>query len=207
MKKIKKILAIILIVLAITLFVAAYFTLKNKTTKKPVSEAKTVDNIKTKEFDYVLYDNKSELYKEYFAKLKEELTKEEIDEEAYAKLVSELFAIDFYSLKDKKTNTDIGGLDFIYESMKENFVLKAADTIYKYVESDIYGERNQTLPMVKEVDIRTSQKKNISTKDINDPNGYVVTVTMKYEKDLDYPESATITLAHKDKKLYIIEVK
>ena len=207
MKKVKKILAIILIVLALSLFVAAYFTIKNKSTKKPVTEVKTVDNIKTKEFDYVLYDNKSELYKEYFGKLKEELTKEEIDEEEYAKLVAELFAIDFYSLKDKKTNTDIGGLDFIYENMKENFVLKAADTIYKYVESDVYGERNQTLPMVKEVNIRSSLKKNVSTKDINDPNGYVVTVTIKYEKDLDYPESAMITLVHKDKKLYIIEVK
>ena len=207
MKKTKKILAIILLLISIISFVAGYITLKNKDKKKPVEEVKTVDNIKTKEFDYVLYDNKSDLYKDYFGKLKDELTKEEINEEEYAKLVSELFVIDFYSLIDKKTNTDIGGLDFIYESMKENFVLKASDTIYKYVESNVYGDRMQTLPKVTEVSTTSIIKKNVTIKDLQDPNGYVATISIKYDKDLKYPTSTTITLVHKDKKLYIVEVK
>ena len=185
MKKTKKILAIILLLISIISFVAGYITLKNKDKKKPVEEVKTVDNIKTKEFDYVLYDNKSDLYKDYFGKLKDELTKEEINEEEYAKLVSELFVIDFYSLIDKKTNTDIG----------------------EYVESNVYGDRTQTLPKVTEVSTTSIIKKNVTIKDLQDPNGYVATISIKYDKDLKYPTSTTITLVHKDKKLYIVEVK
>ena len=206
-KKLLKKIAIILILIAICLFVAAYFVINYKGSKKPVQEIKTVDNIQTKEFDYVLYDNKSELYKEYFGKLKEELLKDEINDEEYAKIVSQLFVVDFYSLNDKKTSTDVGGLDFIYEDMKENFILKATDTIYKYVESDVYGERKQTLPKVTGSEVKTITKKNIAINGLSDQNGYTAVVAIQYEKDLGYPKEATLTLIHKGNKLYIVEVK
>ena len=205
--KIIKVLSIILIIAAVGLFVGGYILLNKKTDKKPVEKIKTIDNIQTKEFDYVLYDSKSDLYKEYFAKLKEELTKDEINDEEYAKLVSELFVIDFYSLEDKKTSTDIGGLDFLYEDMKENFVLKASDTIYKYVESNVYGDRKQSLPKVTGTEIKTVVKKNVNINNVSDVNGYVVVVTIKYAKDLNFPKEATLTLVHKDNKIYIVEIK
>lgn len=206
-KKLLRTIAIILIVAALCLFVAAYFALNKKDNKKPVKEVKTVDNIQTKEFDYVLYDSKSDLYKEYFGKLKEELLKDEVNDEEYAKIISQLFTIDFYSLNDKKTSTDIGGLDFIYEDMKENFTIKAVDTIYKYVESNVYGERKQTLPKVTGSEIKTITKKNININGATDPNGYVAVVTINYEKDLGYPKEVMLTLVHKENKLYIVEVK
>lgn len=198
----------ILIIAAIILFVIAFFLMKNNGKKeKPVEEVKTVDNIKAKEFDYTLYDNKSDLYKEYFKKLKEELLKDNVNDQEYAKIISELFVIDFYSLADKKTNTDIGGLDFIYPDMKENFIVKAEDTIYKYVESNVYGDRKQELPKITAVEVKSAEAKPLTYGSLTDGLGYIVTVTITYEKDLGFPKEVTLYLIHQEKKLFIVEIK
>lgn len=198
----------VFVIAALFLFAAAFFLLKGKGDKKePAPEAKQVDNIKVKEFDYELYDNKSDLYKEFFAKLKEELLKDQVNDEEYAKVVAQLFMIDFYSLADKKTNTDIGGLDFFYPDKLENFILKAEDTYYKYVETNVYGDRTQELPKITAVEIKNLEKKPISIENVTDGLGYVITVSITYEKDLGFPKEKTLTLAHKDKKLYVVEIK
>lgn len=195
-------------VAGIACFVIAIFLLIPKNEKQePVEQVKVEDKVETKEFNYTLYDNKSDLYKEYFQELKEELTKDIVNEDEYAKILAKLFITDFYSLEDKKTNTDIGGLDFIYEEMKENFILKAQDTIYKNVKSNVYGDRKQSLPKVKAVEITSATKKNVSIGTAQDPLGYIVVAKVTYEKDLNYPKEITLTLVHKDKKLYIVEVK
>lgn len=204
----KKTIMKISIVAGIACFAIAIFLLIPKKAKQePVEEVKVEDKVETKEFNYTLYDNKSDLYKEYFQELKEELTKDIVNEDEYAKILAKLFITDFYSLEDKKTNTDIGGLDFIYEEMKENFILKAQDTIYKNVKSNVYGDRKQSLPKVKAVEITSATKKNVSIGNAQDPLGYIVVAKVTYEKDLGYPKQITLTLVHKDKKLYIVEVK
>ena len=206
-KNIKKILIVILLVVALVSFYIVYKKVTKKEKVEPVEEVKTVDNIQTKEFDYTLYDNKSDLYKEYFSKLKEELMKDQVNDQEYAKIIGELFVVDFYSLKDKKTNTDIGGLDYIYEGIKENFVLKASDTIYKYVQSNVYGDRNQELPNVTAIEAKTVTPVPVTVGDLSDQNGYSITFSITYEKDLGYPKEVTLTLVHKDKKIYVVEVK
>ena len=205
MKKKSKL--IIIIIGIILLAIAGILLMNGNKKEQPVPEAKTVDNIKAKEFDYKLYDNKSSLYKEYFAKLKEELLKDNVDDLEYAKIISELFVVDFYSLSDKKTNTDVGGLDFIYPDMKDNFVLKATDTMYKYVESNVYGDRKQELPKITTVEIKNAEAKPLTYGKITDGLGYIVTVTITYEKDLGFPKEVTLYLVHQEKKLFIVEVK
>ncbi len=196
------------IVLVLILLVGfAYFYLNGNDEKKTVGEAKKEDEIKKDEYNYVLYGHKSDLYKEYFKELKKELLKDGVNEEEYAKLISKLFVADFYSLDDKVTSTDIGGLDFIHENIKENFVLKASDTIYKYVESNVYEDRKQSLPKVTKVEIKTITKSIITKDDLKDENGYKVVATVTYEKDMSYPKEVNLTIVHKDKKLYIIDVK
>ncbi len=203
-----KIIVILLVLLAVILFAFAYYKAsKNQDPKPVVDEVKTVDNIQTKEFDYVLYDNKSELYKEYFSHLKEELLKEEVNEEEYAKILSQLFVVDFYSLKDKTTSTDVGGLDFIYAEMKENFILKATDTIYKHVESNVYGDRKQELPKVKSANVTQILKNPLKYGEIQDENGYTAKVSIEYEKDMGFPKEVTLSIIHVESKLYIVEVK
>jgi len=206
-KKIKKYLIICLIVLVILVSIILFIKFNDNSSKKVMDEIKEVDTIKTNEFDYVLYDNKSELYQEYFKKLKDVLLSEEIDDLEYAKTISELFVIDFYSLEDKKTNTDVGGLDFILDDIKENFTLKATDTIYKYIESNVYGERKQELPKIKSVEIKNIEEKSVKSDIINDEKGYNSTVSITYEKDLGYTKEVSLTLVHKENKIYIIEVK
>jgi hypothetical protein len=202
----KKIIIIIVVIL-LALLAFVFYKSTHKEKKAVVEEVKKEDEIETKEFSYTLYDNKSDLYKEYFGNLKEELTKDVIEEENYAKIISQLFAVDFYSLKDKNTSTDVGGLDFIYPKMKDNFVLKAEDTIYKNVESNVYGDRKQTLPKVTEVTVKSATKKKVKINDVKDDNGYVVVVNIKYDKDLKLPKTVTLTIVHEETKLYIVEVK
>ena len=203
-----KVIAIMLMILAVILFGFAYIKSMDNKEKKPVmDEVKTVDNIQTKEFDYVLYDNKSDLYKEYFSNLKEELMKDEVNDEEYAKIISKLFVVDFYSLKDKTTSTDVGGLDFIYEGMKENFILKATDTIYKYVESNVYGDRKQDLPKITAINVNQITKTPLKYKNVQDENGYISKLSIEYEKDMGFPKEVTLSLVHVESKLYVVEVK
>ena len=133
---------IIVLLIIIGLFLLKKIAPENK--RKTENKIEKEDNIEN--YDYNLYKNSSKLYKKYYNELKTVLNANEIDEEKYAKLVAELFVIDFYSLDTHLTNQDVGGLDFIYSSMKENFSLKATDTIYKYIESNVYGDRKQNLP-------------------------------------------------------------
>ena len=206
-KSFKKKLVIILILVAVISFGIVFMKATKKDSKPKTDEVKKEDVIQTKEFDYTLYDNKSDLYKDYFAKLKEELLKDEVNEDEYAKIISELFAIDFYSLNDKVSSTDVGGLDFIYEGIKENFVLKATDTIYKFVQSNVYGDRNQELPTVSAVEVKLANKTPVTIGELSDQNGYNVTLSLTYEKDMGYPKDINLKLVHVEKKLFIVEVK
>lgn len=206
-KKVKKILIVVLILIALISFFIVYRKLTKKEPKQVVEELKEVDTIQTKEFDYKLYDNKSDLYQELFSKLKEELLKEEVNDEEYAKIIGQLFVADFYSLSDKATSSDVGGLDFVYENIKENFVLKATDTIYKYVQSNVYGDRKQELPKVTAVEVKSIEKTSVTIGDVTDQNGYTMTVSLTYEKSMGYPTEVSLKLIHVDKKIYIVEVK
>lgn len=203
----KKKIAVISVIAVLILAVVIFLMVPKNEKKESVGEVKVEDKVETKEFNYTLYDNKSDLYKSYFQELKEELTKDVVNDDEYAKIISKLFITDFFSLEDKKTNTDIGGLDFIYEDMKDNFILKAKDTIYKNVKSNVYGDRNQSLPKVKSVEITSALKKQISIENARDPLGYVVVANVTYEKDLGYQKEITLSMVHKEKKLYIVEVK
>lgn len=198
----------VLAIIAILLIVAFIFGIRKLFGgEKKAEEAKVEDTIQTKEFDYVLHDNKSDLYKEFFKKLKEELLKDEINDEEYAKLIAQLFVVDFYSLDDKKTNTDIGGLDFLLEESKDTFVEKAKNTIYKYIQSNIYGDRNQELPKIKSVEIKEISKAPMVYETAKDELGYKVVVSIEYTKDLGYPKEVTLNLIHQEKKIYIAEIK
>ncbi len=200
---------IILVAVLVIAFLAFLYSFYKSFQKKeaPKEEAKVEDKVEKKEFGYELMDNKSDLYKDYFKNLKDELMKDVVNEEEYAKIVAQLFITDFYSLEDKNTSTDIGGLDFIHEDIRDNFVLKAGDTLYKYVDSNVYKDRQQELPKIKQVDIVSATNGVVTVGDVSDPLGYVVVASITYEKDLGYPTQVTLSMVHVEKKLFIVEVK
>lgn len=173
--------------------------------KKKVTEAKVVDSIEG--YDYKLSDKDSNLYKENFKELKKILEKETVDEEEYVKQIAKLFIIDFFTLNNKVTNKDIGGVEFVHKEAVENFKLKAEDTVYKYIESNIYGDRKQSLPEVNSIDSVNLETMNVVYKDINDSKAYKVVVKFSYKEDLGYTKQKLMVFVHEDKVLSLIEMK
>lgn len=195
----------IYIVIIIGLILLLYFTVKDSFKKIEKTEIKNVDIIE--KYGYKLNSNHTSIYKEKFNELKEILVSDNINEEEYAKKISEMFAIDFFTLNNKIANTDIGGLDFIYEKIKDNLSKKARNTLYKNIQNNIYGDREQILPEVSETKVTSLKNIEYKKEELIDKNSYEIRVDIKYKKDLKYKENVTLTLIHDNEKLYIVEIK
>lgn len=191
-------------VLAVFLLVGVMlglFLWKSRNTIQVVTVVSTIDN-----YQYELDSNATRIYKKYFNLLEEELKNNTVDEEKYASLVAELFVIDYYTLNNKITNKNIGGVQYIHSNLKDNFITKASNTIYKYVKSNLYGNRKQKLPEVNNVEVEKIENIKYSNGDYKDSSAYKVIVSVGYVKDYDYPNSVEITLIHEDNKLVIVEI-
>lgn len=169
------------------------------------SQVEILDSIE--KYGYSLNENDSEYFKKIFKELKKELGKSKIDEEKYASLISELFVVDFFSLEKSISKNDIGGTQFIYNDYQVDFVKFAKDGIYKYVESNIYGTREQSLPLVKNVEVINISQDDVSFEnDIEDDKAYHIEINITYEEDLDYPETVNLVLIHNNDKLEIAKM-
>lgn len=202
MKKGVKILIIIILLCLVGLGI--WLFLGNDNSKKVV-KVKVLDSIDG--YSYKLHDNDTKLYKESFSELKKVLESSVIDEEKYVSLLAKMFVIDFFTLDNKVTNDDIGGVDFVHKEALDNFKLKAKDTLYRYVESNVYGDRKQQLPVVSKINDVKVETMVVSFEDINDKKAYKVSVSFDYEKDLGYTKSKTLVFVHEDKVLSLIEMK
>lgn len=204
-RKLKKSTKITLIIVSITIIFALgiYYVIDNFTVKKPVNtEVKVIDKIE--DFGYNLEENETKLYKDMFKELMKELKKEDVDYKKYAELVSKLYVADFYNLENKITKNDVGGTQFIHSSAQENFLVKAKDTMYKNIQSNVYGDRKQELPVVDKISVEDVKE---GTFKINNEelNSYIVTLKWAYKKDLGYDQAKEITLVKEDKKLSIVQ--
>ncbi|MBS7020432.1 MAG: hypothetical protein KH135_00975, partial [Firmicutes bacterium] len=102
---------------------------------------------------------------------------------------------------------DVGGVQFVYASYQESFLKTAMNGIYHYVENNIYGDREQELPEVVNVDmINMVQKEFVLNDEVSDEKAYYVDLTISYAKDLGYQKSCTLVLIHNDKKLEIVKM-
>lgn len=162
---------------------------------------------KIEDYSYQLESNQTKIFRKYYRELDKELKDNRVDEENYAKLVSKLFIIDFYTLSNKVTNQDIGGVQFLHTSIQENFKNKATDTIYKYVKSNIYGNRRQQLPTVRDVDILDFKTISYDYHDTTEKNAYEVKVKIRYKKDLGYDQEKTLVLVHEEQKIVVVEIR
>ncbi len=204
-KKTKKALVVIVILLFILLGILVYVNFFNG--KKEIKEVKVVNKID--EYGYQLKENKTSKYKKMFKELKTILNEKELDEEKYVSKIAEMFVYDFYSLKDKTAKTDIGGVDFVYKDALQNFLLNAEDTYYKYVENNIYGNRNQSLPTVGEIEIKSINQEPFAYGDKTDEKAYKVEVEWNYTDSefSKYQKSATLVFVHDEKKLSLVELQ
>ena len=208
MKLKKKAKRIILIVLVLVLVVLIGLFIYNKTSKKDsTKEVKIVNEVD--KYGYKLKENKPKTYKKMFEELKKILSEEDVNEEEYVKKISEMFIYDFYSLSDKTAKTDVGGVDFVYPGVLENFLLNAQNTYYKYVESNIYKNRNQSLPTVGEIEVVSAEKTPFAYGDKTDENAYKVKVKWDYtDSEFDsYQKEADLIFIHEDNKLHLVELQ
>lgn len=189
--KIKKIIRIImLVVIALIAIYAIFVAIPSKKNKD-----EGIENINNK---YILYKRDSSLYKENFEKLRTILETSPVDNKEYAETIVKLFVIDFYTLDNKDENTDIGGLQYVHSNLKDNLVLNASSTMYKYIKT------TKELPKVKSI---TSVDTRETTYKINDKDysAYAITINWEYDKDLGYEKQGTFIVVNDNGNLSIVE--
>ena len=170
-----------------------------------VKNNKNVDKgISIKGFDYILYEDDIDIYKDEFKKLKKNLESSNINYTEYAESISKMFVMDLYSLDAKKNMYDVGGVQFVYPDIRDNYKLNVTNTLYKYMKDNSDGKREQDLPMVKSVSIKNEDETKYKIGE-EEFNGYKINLDIEYVKDLEYDKSAEIILVKKDKYLYIVE--
>ncbi len=190
------------LILVVIIIIGVKFTLeflvkddKNVVTKKELDSLEL--------YGYTLDDYDSDLYKEYFNDLKNTLNSKEVNYEDYAKEIVKLFVSDFYTLDNKLTSSDIGGVEFIPSDMVENFKMHAGDTMYNHVKTNIYGDRVQKLPIVKSVEVTNIENITYTYKD-KEYSAYRVSSRWEYQEDLGYKNNEIFTLIKDNNKLYIV---
>lgn len=190
------------LILVVIIVIGVKFTLeflvkddKNVVTKKELDSLEL--------YGYTLDDYDSDLYKEYFNDLKGTLNSKEVNYEDYAKEIVKLFVSDFYTLDNKLTSSDIGGVEFIPSDMVENFKMHAGDTMYNHVKTNIYGDRVQKLPIVKSVEVTNIENITYTYKD-KEYSAYKVSTRWEYQEDLGYKNNEIFTLIKDNNKLYIV---
>lgn len=207
MKPIKKLLLLLLIVL---LIVGGFIGYQKFIKKDKTKEVKVVDSIKNDNVDYVVNEYDTKLFKKTFEELKKVLNAKEVDNKKYAEAISKLFVIDFFTLSNKTSKNDVGGVQFIYDGYKTTFVEYARDGIYKQVLASDAGQVNNSLPTVKSVTVNSIEEVSpagmFATPFAEDAVGYEVNISWTYENDDSFMSSASIIVAPDGDKLSLVKM-
>lgn len=215
MKKIKikysNIILFSLVTLLIILFIITSIMLY-KLYKDTLGKNSSINNVEIldsmDEHGYSLTENHTKYFKKLYYELKDLFDKNDYEEEEYAKLIAKMFVADFYDLNSKLNKSDVGGVQFIYSSYREDFKNYASDStgIYYYIKNNIYGDRTQKLPIVKEVEIVSIENTIFTFNNIVDNNAYKIDLTVAYEENMGYPTTVQVILLHVGEKLEIVEM-
>lgn len=155
-------------------------------------------------YGYSLTTNDTKLYKDTYDELADVLNEDIVDYEEYAKLISKLFVIDVFTLNNKVSSTDIGGLEFVHNDLKDNFKENMGSNLYSSVLSNISGTREQKLPVVSTVNITNIVKGKYEYYGVS-YDSYVVDCSILYEEDMGYQNKITLTLIRLDNKIYVVK--
>lgn len=194
--RVKHLVGIILLVLLITIVIYIVLVLKPKNDKSKFLEEK--EKIK---YGYILYERDTEIYRDVFNELKLELNNDSIDYEKYAEYISKLFIIDLYTLNNKVSKDDVGGIQFVMNDIKDNYLLNVSDTMYKYINED--GIELPEVSSIELLDIN-SYKYSINNKEYD---GYEVNLKWNYKKDLGYDSEGIVYVIKDEDELFIVEKK
>ncbi|MFA5604059.1 MAG: hypothetical protein WDA12_04365 [Bacilli bacterium] len=192
----------ILVLTLVALMVAIFIILKMTKPAIEPKDPKVISEIN----GYILKEGASAYFKNVFSELETELSKEEVDEKKYAEIISKLFISDCFTLSNKMNHNDVGGVQFVYEQFQNDYISIARETLYNSIENDIYGNRKQELPTVKNVVIKSFEEDTYEYGETEDKKAYIVVATIEYDKDLDYPEEVSLVIIHSNNKLEIAKM-
>lgn len=206
--RVKPITKIILCLIAVAIIVGGFFVWNNFIRPRS-NKPKVVDSIKNKDVDYVVSDSDTKLFKDTFNELKKVLNEKEVDNKKYAETITKLFVIDFFTLSNKTSKNDVGGVQFVYDNYKSDFVEGARNSIYKQVHSNVTDDRsNSSLPTV--IKVKIDDIDEISPYSMFEGNlftedqvGYMVNISWEYKNDDDFQSNATIIIVPDGNKLSI----
>lgn len=191
---------IIICILGLILFLFVFK--KEKEEKPPITNVASVTN-KIEGYDYTLDDRDSELFATLFKELKENLESEERKEEEYVTTLAKLFVVDLFTIDNKTSKYDIGGLEYLHTDARESFRSKILDSIYKTVEDNSYKTRKQELPIVQNVEIIETKKTTYSHNNQKE-NAYEIDLNWEYKENLGYDTKAKIIMIQEEAKWSIV---
>lgn len=197
--KVGMMLIAILIILVSMIGISKIF-LKKDTESKPKVETKIISNIE--KYGYTLDDRDTKYMKETFKELESILNIDEINKEEYAKVLSKLFIIDFYTLSNKINKYDVGSLEYILNDKVEMFKNKAMDTIYSDIIDNTYKDRVQELPEISKVEILEIKESKFELNK-EEKESYKITLKFSYKKDLGYDKEGTLHIIENNNKLEV----
>ena len=200
MNKNDKVIKIIFIFVFVILIVPVLFKVVLDMTRDVVPE----EISKIDYYGYTLSNSDTKLYKDTYKELEDVLNNEVIDYKSYASLLSKLFIIDVFTLNNKLTSTDIGGLEFVHDDFDDNFKEYLGSSLYNHVQSNIDGNRSQKLPVVKSVNVNSVFETKFDYND-NQYNAYLVKCNFNYEEDLGYQTNITLTVINDNNVLYVVK--
>lgn len=169
---------------------------------KTINESKI--NKEIKGWNYTLDDRDTEIMKTNFTELAEILSKSPIDYEFYASTLAKLYIIDLYTIDNKINASDIPCLEYIEPSIIDNYKLNIMNTLYKFVIDNTNNKRKQELPIVKDiiVDEIIAEKFSLNNQEYD---GYKISLSWEYEKELEYDKTAVLNIIKKDSKLFVVK--
>lgn len=201
----------LIIMLICVAIIITLFLVKGRNTGDEIKK-NVVDQIE--KFSYTVSDTDTKLFKDTFKELKNVLNQKEIDNKEYAKLIGKLFIIDFYTLDNKITKNDVGGVQFVYTSYQADFIDKARDSIYKQVKSNLDDDRNQKLPEVSSVTVVSIEEvvpsvifESKDFKGDNEADCYEIKLSWTYKDNDNFQTEATIVVVRDADKLSVAKLE
>ena len=196
----------VIIIIVISLIGFGAYKLLSDTSDEDAPKVLKKNEVVISGYGIYIDDSDTDLYREEFNKLRDNIESKKINYDEYAASVAKMFIIDLYTIKNKINKYDIGGVDFVYKSALDNYKDNVTDTIYKYVEDNTNGDRTQQLPVVKNVSVTNVEKSKYKIESENkEYNAYKFRLSWSYSINLGYDTSGEVIVINKDNKMYVVE--
>jgi len=205
-KKTKK---VILIILSIVLLLIIFFVIYKICTRDVSDNDKGSDNSVKEQFDlnnynYYLVNNATLYEEELFNDLKDVLSKNDMNEEEYASVLSKIFISNLFTLDTKKSSSDVSSSQYVYTDYQDTYKEIIKDTIYAGIITNLDGKRTQDLPIVSNVEVESISRESFSYQgNVIDTEAYNIKLKIEYERDLGYPTSYKVLLVHNNELLQV----